>query len=101
MLVDSSVLIRSLQPNHSLYNAAERAIRLLPELGRKLRIVAQNLIELWVVATRPLGENGLGAGEDQGHASFLAGDARDLSGLGGPGRAGLWMVGRASCCRSC
>src|SRR5205823_1285355 len=33
---------------------------LLPGQGRKLHIVAQNLIELWVVATRPLGENGLG-----------------------------------------
>jgi len=33
---------------------------MLPEHGRKLHIVAQNLIELWVVATRPLGENGLG-----------------------------------------
>lgn len=29
-------------------------------MAGKLHIVAQNLIELWVVATRPLGENGLG-----------------------------------------
>jgi predicted nucleic acid-binding protein len=60
MLVDTSVLIRTLQPHHSLYSHAERAIRLLPGRGRKLHIVAQNLIELWTVATRPLGENGLG-----------------------------------------
>ena len=60
MLVDTSVLIRTLQPHHPLYSSADRAIRLLPERGRKLHIVAQNLIELWVVATRPLGENGLG-----------------------------------------
>src|SRR5256885_5676648 len=60
MLVDSSVLIRTLQPHHSLYALADRAIRLLPEQGRELHIVAQNLIELWTVATRPLGENGLG-----------------------------------------
>jgi predicted nucleic acid-binding protein len=60
MLVDSSVLIRTLQPNHSLYILAERAILLLPEQGRDLHIVAQNLIELRAVATRPLGENGLG-----------------------------------------
>ena len=45
---------------HSLYVPADRAIRLLPEQGRKLHIVAHNLIELWTVATRPLGENGLG-----------------------------------------
>jgi predicted nucleic acid-binding protein len=60
MLVDTSVLIRTLQPHHSLFVPAERAIRLLPEQGRELHIVAQNLIELWTVATRPFGENGLG-----------------------------------------
>src|ERR1035441_3768982 len=60
MLVDTSVLIRTLQPHHPLYSSADRAIRRLPERARKLHIVAQNLIELWVVATRPLGENGLG-----------------------------------------
>ena len=60
MLIDSSVLIRTLQPHHSLYTIADRAIRRLPEQGRELHIVAQNLIELWTVATRPLGENGLG-----------------------------------------
>jgi|SRR5271165_19948 len=60
MLVDTSVLIRTLQPHHSLYIPANRAIGLLPAQGRKVHIVAQNLIELWTVATRPLGENGLG-----------------------------------------
>jgi len=60
MLVDTSVLIRTLQPHHSLYVPADRAIRLLPERGNELHIVAQNLIELWAVATRPLAENGLG-----------------------------------------
>ena len=60
MLVDTSVLMRTLQPHHSLYVPADRAIRLLPAHGKELHIVAQNLIELWVVATRPLGENGLG-----------------------------------------
>lgn len=60
MLVDTSVLIRTLQPHHLLYGSAGNAIRLLPGQGRRLHIVAQNLIELWVVATRPRGENGLG-----------------------------------------
>jgi hypothetical protein len=60
MLVEVSVLIRTLQPHHSLFTPADRAIRLLPEQGRELHVVAQNLIELWTVATRPLGENGLG-----------------------------------------
>jgi hypothetical protein len=60
MLVDTSVLIRTLQPHHPLYTPADRALRLLPEQGKELHIVAQNLIELWTVATRPGGENGLG-----------------------------------------
>jgi predicted nucleic acid-binding protein len=32
-----------------------------PESGRTLHIVPQNLVELWVVATRPASQNGLGA----------------------------------------
>lgn len=60
MLVDTSVLARTLQPHHPLYVPADRAIRLLPENGKILHVVAQNLIELWTVATRPLRENGLG-----------------------------------------
>jgi predicted nucleic acid-binding protein len=60
MPVDTSVLLRTLQPHHPFYPAADRAIRVLPQRGWKLHVVAQNLIELWVVATRPLGENGLG-----------------------------------------
>jgi len=64
MLVDTSVLIRTLQPHHPLYIPADRAIRLLPEQGRELHIVAQNLIELWTVATRPARENGLGMSVD-------------------------------------
>jgi hypothetical protein len=52
MLVDTSVLIRTLQPHHPLFIPADRAIRVLPEQGRELHIVAQNLIELWTVATR-------------------------------------------------
>jgi hypothetical protein len=75
--VDTSVLIRTLQPHHPLYAPADRALRLLPEQGKKLHVVAQNLIELWTVATRPLGENGLGmtaaraTGEDKGMFLFL------------------------------
>lgn len=60
MLVDTSVLIRTLQPQHPFQPLTKRAIRLLLGQGRDLHIVAQNLIELWAVATRPLGENGLG-----------------------------------------
>src|SRR5437763_1578987 len=60
MLEDTSVLVRTLQPHHPSYAAATRAIRLLPQRGRELHITAQNLTEMWVVATRPFRENGLG-----------------------------------------
>jgi predicted nucleic acid-binding protein len=60
MLVDTSVLIRALQPHHPLFLSADHAIRALPENGEELYVVAQNLIELWTVATRPAAENGLG-----------------------------------------
>jgi hypothetical protein len=53
------VVVRTHQPHHPLYSSADRAIRILPEQGRKLHGVARNLIDLWAVATRSLVENGL------------------------------------------
>jgi hypothetical protein len=76
MLVDTSVLIRTLQPHHPLYIPADRAIRLLAEQGEELHIVAQNLIELWTVATRPLGENGLGMTAGGGYIVVIRGEKR-------------------------
>lgn len=60
MLIDTSTLLRTLQPKHPQYDAATRALGLLPRKGRGLHIVPQNLVELWVVATRPVDQNGLG-----------------------------------------
>lgn len=60
MLIDTSTLLRTLQLNHPQYETATRALELLPEQGRELHIATQNLIELWVVATRPVAQNGLG-----------------------------------------
>ena len=60
MLIDTSVLIRVLQPQHPQRETARNAIKELTAQGRDLHIVPQNLIELWVVATRPVEQNGLG-----------------------------------------
>ncbi len=60
VLIDTSTLLRTLQPRHAQHEAATRALEVLPERGRELHIVPQNLIELWVVATRPVEQNGLG-----------------------------------------
>ena len=70
MLVDTSILLRTLQPHHPLYAVADGAIRILPVQGRELQIVPQILVELWAVATRPFGENGLGMDAAQAGADL-------------------------------
>ena len=60
MLIDTSTLLRTLQPSHPQRETARAAIKVLTARGRDLHIVPQNLVELWVVATRPVAQNGLG-----------------------------------------
>jgi predicted nucleic acid-binding protein len=60
LLIDTSTLLRTLQVRHPQYETVARALETLPSRGRHLHIVPQNLYELWVVATRPLSQNGLG-----------------------------------------
>jgi predicted nucleic acid-binding protein len=60
VLVDTSALLRTLQPLHPELEVARASMKALTIQGRNLHIVPQNLIELWVVATRPADQNGLG-----------------------------------------
>ena len=60
MLIDTSTLLRTLQPSHPQRETVRVAIKALTARGRELHIVPQNLFELWVVATRPVAQNGLG-----------------------------------------
>ena len=60
MLIDTSTLLRTLQPAHPQRETVRVAIKALTARGRELHIVPQNLVELWVVATRPISQNGLG-----------------------------------------
>jgi predicted nucleic acid-binding protein len=60
VLIDTSTLLRTLQLRHPQHEVTTNALKLLPEQGRELHIVPQNLVELWVVATRPEEQNGLG-----------------------------------------
>jgi predicted nucleic acid-binding protein len=60
LLIDTSALLRTLQPGHPQREIVQSAIKFLTAHGRDLHIVPQNLIELWVVATRPVEQNGLG-----------------------------------------
>ena len=60
MLVDTNTLLRTLQPLHPQREIARGAIKALTARGHELQFVPQNLMELWVVATRPVAQNGLG-----------------------------------------
>ena len=60
MLIDTSILVRTLQPHHPFCLPANQAIDRLRLDRRSLELVPQNFMELWVVATRPVDQNGLG-----------------------------------------
>ncbi|KYC35569.1 twitching motility protein PilT [Scytonema hofmannii PCC 7110] len=59
-LVDTNVLLRSVQETHPMHKTAVHAVKRLLEQGEELCVIPQNLIEFWVVATRPTTVNGLG-----------------------------------------
>lgn len=60
ILVDTNLLVRSLQPRSALFPATSAAILALNERGERLCVVPQVLYEFWTVCTRPTGANGLG-----------------------------------------
>ena len=59
-LVDTNVLLRSTQTSHPVYDDVVRSVSILATRRDELHVVAQNLIEFWSVATRPIEKNGLG-----------------------------------------
>lgn len=59
-LVDTNVLLRSVDLSHPMNSDATNAINTLRICGEQLHIVPQNLIEFWNVYTRPIERNGLG-----------------------------------------
>ncbi len=60
VLVDSNVLLRSLEPSHPDHDFAVRATLSLRRQQRQPVIVPQCVYEFYVVATRPISVNGLG-----------------------------------------
>src|SRR3989442_13011795 len=64
-LVDTNVLLRSIQQTHPMHVDAERATTLLIIQGQPVSIIAQNLVEFWAVATRPAVNNGLALSIDE------------------------------------
>lgn len=59
-LIDTNLLLRSLETTHAMHSVAENAILELLKHDEHLGIVPQNIFELWNVCTRPLESNGLG-----------------------------------------
>ncbi len=59
-LLDTNILTRIANPSDANYALATTTIRSLTVNGEELSITAQNLIEFWAVATRPIASNGLG-----------------------------------------
>jgi predicted nucleic acid-binding protein len=64
-LVDTNVLLRSVQNSHPMQSEAKSAINLLLRKSETVSIIPQNLIEFWAVATRPTTSNGLGLPVDE------------------------------------
>ncbi|MBE9183973.1 PIN domain-containing protein [Microcoleus sp. LEGE 07076] len=59
-LVDTNILLRSIDTAHPMNHDAVNAVITLRDRGEQLYIVPQNLIEFWNVCTRPIQRNGLG-----------------------------------------
>ena len=64
-LLDTNILLRTIDLKHPLNEDTTKAIERLRSADNLLYIVPQNLIEAWNVCTRPLDKNGLGMSIDQ------------------------------------
>ncbi len=59
-LLDTNILLRMADGNAPQHLLAGEAVSTLLARGNEVYLTAQNLIEFWAVATRPLDVNGLG-----------------------------------------
>lgn len=60
LLVDTNILLRSIDPIHPMNAVTIQALTTLRSQGEQLYITPQNLIEFWNVYTRPVERNGFG-----------------------------------------
>lgn len=65
LLVDTNVLLRSVQLSHPHHRAAYDAIHQFAAAQHELCVVPQVLYEFWAVATRPRDVNGIGLSPQQ------------------------------------
>lgn len=60
ILVDTNILLRSIQPTDPLFAVTLSTLQILGSKNDRLAVVPQNIVEFWAVATRPRANNGLG-----------------------------------------
>jgi len=72
VLLDTNVLLRSVEPRHAQHQTSVDATDALRQRGHDLVIVPQVLYEFWSVASRPIEQNGLGMTPAEAHAELLA-----------------------------
>ena len=77
ILIDTNVLLRSVEAGHFHHQSSVEAIDILRRTGHELTITPQNLYEFWSVATRPLENNGLGMTTTESQAEAPARHRRD------------------------
>ena len=54
VLIDTNVLLRSVQPSHPMHGPAVRTVAALIRDGEAVLITPQIVAEFWNVATRPV-----------------------------------------------
>lgn len=71
VLLDTNILVRSVQRGDTMNGVAIDSLRTLEETGHDLCVVPQVLYELWVVLTRPVENNGVGYSLDEAKQEFV------------------------------
>ncbi len=69
-LLDTNILLRAAQPSQPQATEIYKSLTILIEAGCQPCLVPQNIYEFWVVATRPVSQNGFGL--DSSKATQLA-----------------------------
>lgn len=70
-LLDTNVLLRYVEREHSLHQVAYDTINALQQKGDQFFILPQNCIEFWNVTTRPIDRNGFGKTTTQADTALL------------------------------
>jgi predicted nucleic acid-binding protein len=71
VFIDTSVLVRSIEPSSPMHEPAVRAIASVIERGEAVVLTPQVMAEFRNVATRPLDKNGLGLSAEEAHDEIL------------------------------